>query len=74
MARRLSEAEHREAHGDRFAAAINLTPKESGFRTAYIVRAVTPGAFVLPGSYIEDMYRPDLSARAAAGRVTITGR
>ncbi len=70
----LTEAEHREARDDRFAAAIDLTEKETGFRTAYIVRAVTPGDFVLPGSYIEDMYRPDLSARGAAGRVTIAGR
>lgn len=70
----LTEAEHREARDDRFAAAFDLTPKKSGFRTAYIVRAVTPGEFVLPGSYVEDMYSPDLSARGAAGRVTIAGR
>ncbi len=70
----LSEAEHREARDDRFAAAFDLTPKKSGFRTAYIVRAVTPGEFVLPGSYIEDMYSPDLSARGAASRITIGSR
>ncbi len=70
----LTKAEYREARDDRFAAAINLTAKQSRFRTAYIVRAVTPGEFLLPGSYIEDMYRPDLSARGAAGRVTIAGR
>ncbi len=71
---KLTETEHREARDDRFAAAVNLTPSEAGFRTAYIVRAVTPGDFVLPGSYIEDMYRPDLSARGSAGRITIAGR
>ncbi len=71
---KLTETEHREARDDRFAAAVNLTPRETNFRTAYIVRAVTPGDFVLPGSYIEDMYRPDLSARGSAGRITIAGR
>lgn len=70
----LTEAEHRESRDDRFAAAFNLTPKASAFRTAYIVRAVTPGDFILPGSYIEDMYSPDLMARGVAGRVTIAGR
>ncbi len=70
----LTEAEHREARDDRFVAAIDLTAKQNRFRTAYIVRAVTPGSFVLPGSYVEDMYQPDLSARGAAGRVAIAGR
>ncbi|GAB5470847.1 MAG: alpha-2-macroglobulin family protein [Rhodospirillales bacterium] len=70
----LTVTEHTEARDDRFAAAVDLTPDRAGFRVAYIVRAVTPGDFTLPGSYIEDMYRPDLSARGAAGRVTIAGR
>ncbi|MGD9671023.1 MAG: alpha-2-macroglobulin [Hyphomicrobiaceae bacterium] len=39
---------------------------------AYIVRAVTPGKFVHPAATVEDMYRPDLYARTAAGSLTIT--
>lgn len=41
---------------------------------AYIVRAVTPGKFVHPAATVEDMYRPDLYARTAAGTLTITGK
>lgn len=39
-----------------------------------MVRAVTPGNFVLPGAYVEDMYQPSQNARGAAGTVTIVGR
>ena len=38
---------------------------------AYLVRAVTPGAFVHPAATAEDMYRPDRFARTAAGRLTV---
>ena len=41
---------------------------------AYIVRAVTPGKFVHPAATVEDMYRPDLYARTAAGTLTITAK
>ena len=40
---------------------------------AYVVRAVTPGDFAMPGVVVEDMYRPTVFARSAPGRVTITG-
>lgn len=70
----LSVAEHREARDDRFAAGLELTEEEAGFRVAYIVRAVTPGSFALPGTYIEDMYRPDISARGRAGSIDVTAR
>ncbi|KAB2937372.1 MAG: alpha-2-macroglobulin family protein [Hyphomicrobium sp.] len=39
---------------------------------AYMVRAVTPGAFVHPAATVEDMYRPERHARTAAGRLTVT--
>ena len=41
---------------------------------AYVVRAVTPGEFAMPGVVAEDMYRPDVFARSRAGRVTITAQ
>jgi alpha-2-macroglobulin len=41
---------------------------------AYIVRAVTPGAFVHPAATVEDMYRPDRHARTAAGKLDVTGK
>ena len=45
---------------------LRLTERE--FRVAYVVRAVTPGRFVRPETVVEDMYRPQVMARTAAGR------
>jgi uncharacterized protein YfaS (alpha-2-macroglobulin family) len=44
------------------------------FNLAYIVRAVTPGRFVLPAAVVQDMYRPPVMARTAVGAVTIAGK
>jgi alpha-2-macroglobulin len=41
---------------------------------AYIVRAVTPGTYVLPAATAEDMYRPKIRARTEMGTVTVLGR
>lgn len=61
-----------EARDDQFVAAIDL---RSDPRTlAYVVRAVTPGEFAMPGVQAEDMYRPDVQARTKAQRITITPR
>jgi alpha-2-macroglobulin len=38
---------------------------------AYIVRAVTPGAYLHPAATVEDMYRPDRHARTAAGKLEV---
>jgi len=59
-----------EARDDRYVAAIDLFSR-TPVRLAYLVRAVTPGEFVLPGAVIEDMYRPGVFARTGGGRVTI---
>lgn len=50
------------------------TPAASTATVAYIVRAVTPGSFVHPAATVEDMYRPELYARTAAGRLTVTAK
>ena len=61
-----------EARDDQFVAAIDL---QSDPRTmAYVVRAVTPGEFAIPGVQAEDMYRPEVQARTRAGRITISPR
>jgi alpha-2-macroglobulin len=44
------------------------------FRIGYLVRAITPGAYVVPGTSAEDMYRTSIRARTAAGRVVIQPR
>jgi uncharacterized protein YfaS (alpha-2-macroglobulin family) len=36
------------------------------FSAAYVVRAVTPGDFILPEAVVEDMYRPGTMARTRA--------
>lgn len=43
-------------------------------RLAYVVRAVTPGSYVLPATQVEDMYNPDVFARTSPARVTILSR
>ncbi|HXI87186.1 MAG TPA: alpha-2-macroglobulin, partial [Parvularculaceae bacterium] len=58
-----------EARDDRFVAAIDL--RDDHFTLAYIVRAVTPGAYVAPGAVIEDMYHPGVVGRTAAQSLSI---
>jgi uncharacterized protein YfaS (alpha-2-macroglobulin family) len=49
---------HTEYRDDRFvvAAELDATPLD----VFYLVRIVTPGKFVVPSPYAEDMYRPEL--------------
>ncbi|MFN3442903.1 MAG: hypothetical protein ACK4Z3_10885, partial [Rhizobium rosettiformans] len=69
----VTETAHLEFRSDRFVAAINRGAGENGTITlAYVVRAVTPGTYDLPAASVEDMYRPQLSARTAAGAMTVS--
>lgn len=65
----IDAAQTAEARDDRFVAAIDVVRDTR--RLAYVVRAVTPGEFAMPGVVAEDMYRPDVFARSPAGSVTI---
>lgn len=65
----IDSAETAEARDDRFVAAIDVVDESRTL--AYIVRAVTPGTFTMPGVVAEDMYRPDVFARSAATEITI---
>jgi uncharacterized protein YfaS (alpha-2-macroglobulin family) len=59
---------------DRFTAAFDRRGDSPPvFAVAYVVRAVTPGKYVLPQAYVEDMYRPDRYGRTATGTVEISG-
>ena len=62
-----------EFRDDRFSAAFD---RKSGgpsvFTVAYVVRAVSPGRYVHPQAYVEDMYRPDRFGRTATGTVEVT--
>lgn len=63
---------HVESRTDQYVAAFRFWSEVGTIKTAYLVRAVTPGRFVLPGATVEDMYRPELRANTAAGTVEIT--
>ena len=67
----LSAVNHVEYRDDRFVAALDLKPDQPAFRLVYLVRAVTPGDYAMPGAYVEDMYSPNLFARGAAGRLVV---
>lgn len=51
---------HQEYRDDRFVAAVRLSGNK--IHLFYLLRAVTPGHFSVPGTYAEDMYRPDIRA------------
>ncbi|MBU1054416.1 MAG: alpha-2-macroglobulin family protein [Proteobacteria bacterium] len=48
---------HEEFRDDRYVAAINIDTYRS-ITLFYLIRAVTPGVYKMPCSYVEDMYRP----------------
>jgi len=63
---------HTEYRDDRFVAAFARDGQDKAvFSLAYIVRAVTPGHYVLPPATIEDMYRPERFGRTAFGAIDI---
>jgi uncharacterized protein YfaS (alpha-2-macroglobulin family) len=67
-----TEAAHLEFRDDRFIAAFNRDgSSDREFRFAYVVRAVTPGDYAHPAASVEDMYRPQFSARTATGRMEV---
>ncbi|MFL6838203.1 MAG: alpha-2-macroglobulin family protein, partial [Bradyrhizobium sp.] len=66
------EPEHTEFRDDRFTAAIDRAgDNKSVFTVAYIVRAVSPGKYVLPQAYVEDMYNPSRYGRSGTGTVEV---
>jgi len=68
----LTRPAHTEFRDDRFVSALDLSDAEDSFRLAYLVRAVTPGAFVWPAPYVEDMYRPERFARGPMSRLQVS--
>jgi uncharacterized protein YfaS (alpha-2-macroglobulin family) len=68
------EAAHTEFRSDRFVAAFDRGSGDNREITlAYVVRAVTPGTYDHPAASVEDMYRPQFSARTATGRMEVVG-
>jgi alpha-2-macroglobulin len=83
----MPEAQLRQARDDRFVAAVTMPTRRFArdrtgqivdyssetwdFAFAYVVRAVTPGEFVLPAASVEHMYAPRIRARTAMARTTV---
>ncbi|MGB6396621.1 MAG: alpha-2-macroglobulin [Bradyrhizobium sp.] len=66
------EPENTEFRDDRFTAAIDrAADSKSVFTVAYVVRAVSPGKYVLPQAYVEDMYNPSRYGRTGTGTVEV---
>src|SRR5712691_3716026 len=66
------EPENTEFRDDRFTAAIDrASDDKSVFTVAYVVRAVSPGRYVLPQAYVEDMYNPSRYGRTGTGSVEV---
>src|ERR1700716_4325965 len=66
------EPENTEFRDDRFTAAIDRAADDKAvFTVAYVVRAVSPGKYVLPQAYIEDMYNPSRYGRSGTGAVEV---
>jgi uncharacterized protein YfaS (alpha-2-macroglobulin family) len=67
------EAQNTEFRDDRFTAAIDrAADAKAVFSVAYVVRAVSPGKYVLPQAYVEDMYNPSRYGRTGTGSVEVT--
>ena len=61
-----------EFRDDRFTAAFDRAANDKAvFTVAYVVRAVSPGKYVLPQAYVEDMYNPSRYGRTGTGRVEV---
>ncbi|WP_395458219.1 MG2 domain-containing protein [Azospirillum melinis] len=67
----LSYTRTTEARDDRYVAAVDLTEDQQTFKLAFVVRAITPGTYELPGATVEDMYKPRFFARQTTGRITV---
>jgi len=66
------ETVNAEFRDDRFSAAFERKDGDpSVFTVAYVVRAVSPGRYVHPQAYVEDMYRPDRFGRTGTGTIEV---
>ncbi|MGQ0711718.1 MAG: MG2 domain-containing protein [Rhodoferax sp.] len=59
-----SRIKHQEFRDDRFVVAARLEGQSDFF---YRARVVTPGKFVQPPTYVEDMYQPMIYGQAGGG-------
>jgi uncharacterized protein YfaS (alpha-2-macroglobulin family) len=68
-----AEPVNSEFRDDRFSAAFERKEKDPAvFTVAYVVRAVSPGRYMLPQAFVEDMYRPDRFGRTGTSTVEVS--
>jgi alpha-2-macroglobulin len=66
------EPTNAEFRDDRFNASLDRAANAKAvFTVAYVVRAVSPGKYVLPQAYVEDMYNPSRYGRTGTGMVEV---
>ncbi|MBX9992857.1 alpha-2-macroglobulin family protein [Phreatobacter oligotrophus] len=67
------QPDYKAFRDDRFMAAYSRTSEAAGnWQVAYMIRAVTPGRYLVPPATIEDMYRPERAARTATAQTEVT--
>ena len=66
-----AEVKHEEFRDDRYVAALKLD-RGSTAKVFYLVRAVTPGTYMVPPPLVEDMYRPDIRGVGRSSPASIT--
>jgi hypothetical protein len=67
-----SRIDHVEFRDDRFVAAVRLGRWWNGDLVLfYRARVVTPGRFVIPPSYVEDMYKPTVYGVGKSGETLV---
>lgn len=67
----LSTPQYADPKDDRFVASLLLDDKVRQFKLAYQVRAVTPGTYMHPGLFVEDMYAPKFYAQTANNMLSV---
>ena len=70
----LTNLTYSEFLDDRFIGALDVDAESdtASFNLAYMVRAVTPGAYAVPAVQVEDMYAPEVRARGGRDQLTVT--
>ncbi|KAF1696759.1 hypothetical protein CSC62_09305 [Pseudoxanthomonas jiangsuensis] len=66
-----AEIRHEQYRDDRYVAALALDAGRTA-RLFYLVRAVTPGTYVVPPPQAEDMYQPTLRGTGVSRPATVT--
>jgi hypothetical protein len=68
-----SPFDHRELRDDRVVYAARTLWKGT-YSASYVARATTPGVFVRPPAYAEEMYNPAVYGRSDGGVFTVTAK